>query len=78
MMESMRNGNVTAVGRRGGMGELLLDGGVDGTDQVCTDPKVCGQPNPVMPEAELDPDPSVCTDPKVCGQPVRPTDSIPQ
>jgi hypothetical protein len=76
MMESMSLGDVAAARRRGGLGGLLLDG--DGTEQVCTDPKGCGQPGSTALDAELDPDPSVCTDPKGCGQPGSTPDSVPQ
>jgi hypothetical protein len=78
MMESMRNSDVTAVRRRGGLGGLLLDGVVDENDQVCTDPKGCPQPDPLTAEAPLDADPQVCTDPKGCPQPDPLAGSIPQ
>ena len=69
MMEPMSNGDVTAVRRRGGLGGRLLDGGVEGTDQVCTDPKSCPQPGSSTPEALFDAGDQVCTDPKSCPQP---------
>jgi hypothetical protein len=69
MMESMSNGDVAAVRRRGGPGGLLPDGGAEGTDQVCTDPKSCPQPGALTPEARFDADQLVCTDPKSCPQP---------
>jgi hypothetical protein len=78
MMESMSNGDVAAVRRHGGLDGLLLDGGIDGTDQVCTDPKGCGNPASTEPHAELDSDPSVCTDPKGCGNPGSTPGSVPQ
>lgn len=69
MMESMSNGDVTAVRRRGGLGGLLLDGDVEGNDQVCTDPKSCPQPGSSAPGARFGAGEQVCTDPKSCPQP---------
>jgi hypothetical protein len=78
MMESMSNADVPGGRRRGDLGGLLLEGEADGTEQVCTDPKGCGQPGFTAPNAALDPDPSVCTDPKGCGQPGSTPGSVPQ
>ena len=69
MMESMSNGDVAAVRRRGGLDGLLLDGGVDGSEQVCPDPKECPSPGVVTDDALVLDDAQVCPDPKECPSP---------
>ncbi len=55
MTESMRNGDVTAVRRRGDR-DGLLPGDVLADDSGgCTNPKGCPQPGVAMPEAPLEP-----------------------
>jgi hypothetical protein len=83
MMESMRNRDVTAVRRRGGLGGLVLDGGplggpIEENEQACTDPKDCPQPMPLRRDAPLDADEQACTDPKDCPQPAPTAVAVPQ
>jgi hypothetical protein len=70
MMESMSNGDVTAVRRRGGLGRLLLDGGVEGSE---LSPDLRDEPAPVAPTVD-DPLPGeeVCPDPRDCRPPPAP------
>ena len=77
MMESMSNGRVPGGRRHGGLDGLLLDGGVEGGEQVCTDPKSCPQPGSMAPAALFDADEQVCTDPKSCPQPQPSVHSVP-
>lgn len=72
MMESMSNGHVSGDRGRGGLGGLLLDGEVEGNEQVCGDPKTCPQPVLGAAEAPHDTDLPVCGDPKTCPQPAAP------
>lgn len=69
MMESMSNGDVSAVRRRGDLDGLLLDGGVDGNEQVCPDPKDCPSPGIVTDDVSVLDDAQVCPDPKDCPSP---------
>jgi len=65
MMESMRSSDVLAVRRRGGPGGLLLEGGVDGNEQVCPDLRDC--PPLEAPEAKAPiEDEQVCPDLRDC------------
>lgn len=69
MMESMSNGDVSAVRRRGGLGALLLDGGVDGNelgDEDLTDHRAPALPALDEPSSE---DAQVCPDPRDCPSP---------
>lgn len=72
MMESRMNGESTAVRRRGGLGGLLL-GGVDGSEQVCPDPRDCPPGSAPEPEAPNPEDEQVCPDPRDCPPPGAPS-----
>ena len=69
MVESMRNGDVTAVGRRG---DLVLDGGlldgpIDDNEQAGTGAKESRQSSPLAPEA-----PSAADDQASTGTDIQP------
>lgn len=66
MMESMRKGDVVAVPRRGGLGGLLLDGGVEGNAQVCPDLRDCPPLEPPEAEAPIAENAQVCPDLRDC------------
>jgi hypothetical protein len=76
MMESMSLGDVTAVRRRGGLGGLLLDGGVEGGE---LSPDLRDEPAPVVLTVD-DPFPGdeVCPDPRDCKIPPATGGTAPQ
>jgi hypothetical protein len=64
MMKSMRNGDVTAVRRRG---DLVLDGGlldgpIDENEQAHTDPEQPSQPSPLARTAPFEADDQASAD----------------
>lgn len=69
MLESMSNGDVSAVGRRGGLGALLLDGGVEGNELGYED--LTDHPAPALPAVDepSSGDAQVCPDPRDCPSP---------
>jgi hypothetical protein len=69
MMDSMNSGDVTGGRGRRGLDGLLLDGGVDGNEQVCPDPKDCPSPGVVTDAPPVISDAQVCPDPKDCPSP---------
>lgn len=69
MMESMSKGDVTSVRRRGALGALLLDGGVEGNElgyEDLTDHRSSALPALDEPSTN---DAQVCPDPRDCPSP---------
>jgi hypothetical protein len=75
MMESMNKGDVTSVRRRGDLGALLLDGGLEGNGLGYEDlterrsPAVPALDGPSSEDAQVCPDPRDCPSPGTAPEP---------